>query len=194
MFLLKGMLRAKPTVTAVVLLLGCLAAFAAVAGCSGAGARAQSSRDGGLTVRRGAFRQRLILSGELAAARGEALTVPRTDAFQLTVRWLAPDGALVRAGEPVVSFDNSQFASELEEKRLAASQAGSDLETAQSELKTSSAERRFNVQKARSEMEKAKIAATVPQDILPLREYQDRQLALKKAQSELAKAEEVLAT
>ncbi len=194
MFLLKGMLRAKPIATAVVLLLGCLAALEAMSGCAGEGARAQSSRDGGLTVRRGAFRQRLILSGELAAARGEALTVPRTDAFQLTVRWLAPDGALVKGGDPVVSFDNSQFSSELEEKRLAASQAGSDLETAQSELKTSSAERRFNVQKARAEMEKASIAASVPQDLLPLREYQDRQLALKKAQSELAKAEEVLKT
>jgi multidrug resistance efflux pump len=188
------MLRAKPTASAVVLLLGCLATLGGFVGCSGEGARAQSSRDGGLTVRRGTFRQRLILSGDLAAARGEALTVPRTDAFQLTVRWLATDGALVKAGDPVVSFDNSQFASELEEKRLAASQAGSDLETAQSELKTSSAERRFNVQKARSEMEKAKIAASVPQDILPLRDYQDRQLALKKAQSELAKAEEVLKT
>jgi multidrug resistance efflux pump len=164
------------------------------AGCSGEGARAQSSRDGGLTVRRGTFRQRLILSGDLAAARGEALTVPRTDAFQLTVRWLAVDGSRVKAGDPVVSFDNSQFSSELEEKRLAASQAGSDLETAESELKTSSAERRFNVQKARSEVEKARIAASVPQDLLPLREFQDRQLALKKAQSELTKAEEVLAT
>jgi HlyD family secretion protein len=188
------MLRAKPTATAAVLLLGCLATVGILAGCAGEGARAQSSRDGGLTVRRGAFRQRLILSGDLAAARGEALTVPRTDAFQLTVRWLAVDGSRVKAGDPVVSFDNSQFSSELEEKRLAASQAGSDLETAESELKTSSAERRFNVQKARSEMEKARIAASVPQDILPLREYQDRQLALKKAQSELAKAEEVLAT
>lgn len=188
------MLRAKPTAATVLLLLGCLAAFAAVVGCSGAGARAQSSREGGLTVRRGTFRQRLILSGDLAAARGEALTVPRTDAFQLTVRWLAADGSLVKAGDPVVSFDNSQFSSDLEEKRLAASQAGSDLETAESELKTSSAERRFNVQKARSEVEKARIAASVPQDLLPLREYQDRQLALKKAQSELAKAEEVLAT
>ena len=191
MFLLKGMLRAKPIAAAVLLLLGTLAA---TAGCSGAGARAQSSRETGLPVRRGSYRQRLILSGDLAAARGEALTVPRTDAFQLTVRWLATDGSRVKSGEPVVSFDNSQFASELEEKRLAASQAGSDLETAQSELKTSSAERRFNVQKARSEMEKAKIAASVPQDLLPLREFQDRQLALKKAQSELAKAEEVLAT
>ena len=34
----------------------------------------------------------------------------------------------------------------------------------------------------------------MPKEILPLREYQERQLALKRAESELAKAEEVLAT
>ncbi len=92
----------------------------------------------------------------------------------------------------MVAFDNSQFASELEEKRLTASQAGSDLETAQAQLKTSDAERQFNVEKARSELEKAKLSASIPKDLLALREYQERQLALKRAETELAKAEEVL--
>jgi multidrug resistance efflux pump len=171
-----------------------LACLAPLAGCSGAGARAESSRDPGLTVHRGVFQQRLILSGELAAERGESLNVPQTSSFQLTIRWMAPDGVPVKAGDPVVAFDNTQFASELEEKRLGASQAGSDLETAQAESKTSEAERRFNVEKARSELEKARIAASIPKDLLALREYQERQLALKRAETELAKAEEVLRT
>ncbi len=182
------MVRAR-AFSACLLLLGCLGLLA---GCSGSGARAESR--GGLTVHRGPFRQRLILSGELAAERGETLAVPRTDTFQLQIRWMAPDGTPVKAGDPVVAFDNSQFASDLEEKRLSASQAGTDLATAEAALKTTEAERRFNVAKARSELEKAKIAAAVPQEILPLREYQDRQLARKRAETELAKAEEVLAT
>jgi multidrug efflux pump subunit AcrA (membrane-fusion protein) len=177
------------------LLLGCLAGLIMLAGCSGSGARAESAREGsGLTVHRGTFRQRLILSGELAAERGNTLVVPRTHSFQLQIRWMAADGTPVKAGDPVIAFDNAQFASDLEEKRLAASQAGTDLATAESELKTTRAERRFNVAKARSEVEKAKIAAAVPREILPLREYQDRQLALRRAETELAKAEEVLAT
>jgi multidrug resistance efflux pump len=184
------MVRARSS-AAVCLLLACLAPLA---GCSGEGARAQSSRDAGLAVHRGSFRQRLILSGELAAARGEAMNVPRTNAFQLTIRWMAPDGVPVRAGDPVVAFDNSQFSTDLEEKRLSASQAGSDLATAQAEVKTTASERRFNVAKARSELEKAKLAASVPKDLIPLREYQERQLALKRAETELAKAEEVLRT
>src|SRR4051812_25213235 len=121
------MVRARAA-SSVCLLLACLAVLA---GCSGTGAHAEpagAKGDGaaGLTVHRGPFRQRLILSGELAAARGETLNVPRTNAFQLTIRWLAEDGVAVKAGDPVVAFDNSQFSSDLEEKRLGASQAGSD--------------------------------------------------------------------
>ncbi len=183
------MVRVRTSSAAVCLLLACLAPLA---GCSGGGARAQSVWGGGLTAHRGTFSQRLILSGELAAERGEALNVPRTNAFQLTIRWLAPDGVPVKAGDPVVAFDNSQFSSDLEEKRLSASQAGSDLATAKAGVKTSDAERRFNVEKARSDLEKARLDAAIPKDLLSLREYQERQLALKRAETDLAKAEEVL--
>jgi len=169
-----------------------LAGLLPLAGCSGAGAHAEAAKGGGaeeLKVHRGSFRQRELLTGELAAERGEALVVPRTNAFQLTIRWLAEDGTLVKAGDPVVSFDNSQFASDLEEKRLSAFNAASELDRLGAEAKTNLAEKRFAVEKARSEVEKARIAAAVPKDLLSLREYQDRQLALERARSTLAKAE-----
>jgi multidrug resistance efflux pump len=190
-FLLKEMMGMKPFCAA---LLG-LAVAASLAGCSGSGASAEAPRQPGedLTVHRGTFRQRVLLTGELAAARGEALVVPRTNAFQLAIRWMAEDGAAVKAGEPVVAFDNSQFASDLEEKRLSAFDAGSSLDQAESGAKTQTAEKRFQVEKARSEVEKARIAAAVPKDLLALREYQERQLALERARVELAKAEDDLA-
>ncbi|HEX4963686.1 MAG TPA: efflux RND transporter periplasmic adaptor subunit [Thermoanaerobaculia bacterium] len=170
-----------------------LALAAALAGCAGEGAHAAAPGERGeLVAHRGAFRQRLLLSGDLEAERGDPLSVPRTNSFQLQVRWLAEDGALVKAGAPVVEFDNSQFASDLEEKRLSASDAGSDLQRVAAESKTSTADKEFAVQKARTEMEKAKIAAAVPKDLLALREYQDRQLALQRAETELAKAREDL--
>jgi multidrug efflux pump subunit AcrA (membrane-fusion protein) len=175
-------------------LFACLACLASLAGCSNAGAHAQASQNHGLEAHRGPFRQRLILSGELVAEKGESLNVPRTNAFQLSIRWLAKDGTVVKAGDPVVAFDNSTFTSDLEEKRLSASQAGSDLATSQAEMKTSGSERQFNVAKARSALAKAKVEASVPPEIIPRREYQERQLALKRAEGDLAKAEEVLAT
>jgi multidrug efflux pump subunit AcrA (membrane-fusion protein) len=175
-----------------VLLLGATL-IASLSACSEEGAQAAAQAGAGdLVAHRGTFRQRQLLSGELEAERGEPLSVPRTNQFQLQIRWLAEDGTPVKAGEPVVEFDNSQFASDLEEKRLAASDAASELERTTAEARTGTADKQFAVAKARSEEEKAKIAATVPKDLLALREYQDRQLALKKAESELAKAEEDL--
>ncbi|HEV7783987.1 MAG TPA: efflux RND transporter periplasmic adaptor subunit [Thermoanaerobaculia bacterium] len=176
-----------------VLLLGAALA-AALSGCSEEGAHAAAQGEGGnaLVAHRGTFRQRLLLSGELEAERGEPLSVPRTDQFQLQIRWLAEDGTAVKAGDRVVEFDNSQFASALEEKRLSASDAGSELQRTAAESKTGTADKRFAVEKARSEEEKARIAAAVPKDLLALREYQDRQLALKRAETELAKAQEDL--
>lgn len=188
-FVVKGMIGLRPLSVAA---LG-LACLLPLAGCSGSGARADAGQSEELTVHRGAFRQRVLLTGELAAERGEALVVPRTNTWQLQIRWMAPDGALVRAGDPVVAFDNSQFASELEEKRLSASNAGSELERARAESKTTLADKQFQVEKAKSELEKARIAAAIPKDLLSLRDYQERQLAQKRAESELAKAEEDLA-
>lgn len=179
------------------LLLGAIL-FAVLSGCSdeGAHAAAQGDAAGGtgeaLVVHRGTLRQRQLLSGELEAERGEPLSVPRTNQFQLQIRWLAEDGTAVQAGDRVVEFDNSQFASDLEEKRLSASDAGSELQRTTAESKTGTADKRFAVEKARSEAEKARIAAAVPKDLLALREYQDRQLALKRAETELAKAQEDL--
>jgi HlyD family secretion protein len=173
-----------------------LACLALLSGCSGPGARAEAVKADPaeeLTVHRGSFRQRQLLTGELAAERGEALVVPRTNVFQLAIRWLAVDGTPVKAGDPVVSFDNSPFVSDLEEKRLSAFDAGSNLERAEAESKTEAAEKGFQVEKARSEVEKARIAAAVPKDLLSLREYQERQLALERARAQLAKAEEDLA-
>src|SRR5436305_14400286 len=107
------MVRARTSSSVCLLLLACLACLASLAGCSGEGARAQSSREAGLTAHRGTFRQRLILSGELAAERGEAMNVPRTNSSQLTIRWLAPAGVPGKAGDPVVAVDNSQSSTDL---------------------------------------------------------------------------------
>jgi multidrug resistance efflux pump len=180
----------RPTLCCLVAL-----AFLSLPGCSESG-RAQGEagkRGEELTARRGTFRERILLSGELAAERGDPLTVPKTEVWQLQIRWIAEDGSRVKAGDPVVEFDNSQFASELEEKRLNASNAVSDLDRVQAETRTTLAEKQFEVDKALSEVEKARIAADIPKDLLSLREYQERQIALERAETALVKARDELA-
>ncbi|HVT57903.1 MAG TPA: efflux RND transporter periplasmic adaptor subunit [Thermoanaerobaculia bacterium] len=175
-----------------------LPAAATLGACRGAGAAASSppprpvppaeQEAGELRLTRGVLRQRLLLTGELKAARGEALAVPRTSDFQLQLRWLAEDGSAVAAGQSIAEFDNSAFLSKLKEKQLAAASAASELARLEAEGRASAAEKRFTVEQKSAETATARLAATVPQELLSPYDYQDRQIKLQRAESELAKA------
>jgi HlyD family secretion protein len=142
-----------------------------------------------LTARRGALRTRILLTGELAAARALELKVPQTRSGQLQIRWMERDGTAVRAGQRVLELDNSSFTAELEEKRLKASQAADELARKEAESESGAAEKAFEVEKNRSEAARARMKANVPTDIFSAREVQERQLDLRRAETALAKAE-----
>jgi multidrug resistance efflux pump len=144
-------------------------------------------------VRRGDLQERLLVTGELVAERAEPLDVPRTREFQLQLRWIADDGTPVKAGQSVVEFDNSTFASDLEERKLSASEAVNELARMKAEGESARAEKVFAVAEKRTALDKARTAAAVPRDLLTLRDYQERQSALHRAQAELDKAEKDLA-
>src|SRR5258708_7946818 len=126
-----------------------LALLAASLGCAGGAPQEAGGAD--LVAHRGSLRSRVLLTGELAAARSDDLSAPRTREFQLQIRWLAEDGAAVKAGDPIVAFDNSRFSTEIEEKRLAASSAADQLALKGAEGKTAGATQGFEVEKARVE-------------------------------------------
>ncbi|HEX3528160.1 MAG TPA: efflux RND transporter periplasmic adaptor subunit [Thermoanaerobaculia bacterium] len=164
-------------------------------GCVG-GVRAEAPGAGkaaDLIVRRGDLHTRMLLTGELAAAQAEHLEVPRTQTWQLQVRWLEQDGVAVRKGQKLVELDNSTFTAELEEKKLSVSEAEKELVRTEAEAHASTAEKEFTVQQKRTDLDKAQIAAAIPSDLLAEREYQERQLAVRRAQVEVAKAEDDLA-
>jgi multidrug resistance efflux pump len=173
---------------------------ASLAACSRAGAQASAPAEsagvatgGGaaaeLIVHHGTLQPRLLLTGELEAKRADALSVPQTPSFQVQIKWMAEDGTLVAAGQPVVEFDNSAFTQQLEEKRLAATDAASQLERTMADAATQEADKRFAIDQKRADLAKAQMAAAVPSELVPLWTYQDRQLTLERARAELAKAE-----
>jgi multidrug resistance efflux pump len=180
-----------------------LAGAGAVAACSGcrgaaglaapAAAAAPGSGGAALVVRRGEIHPRLLLSGELRAARALALTVPATPSFEVQIRWLAEDGSRVAAGQPVAELDNASFLAKLEEQRLAAATAAADLARIEAQAGVDRADKEFGVEQARTDLAKARIAAAVPPELLPKRDYQDRQLKLQQAENALAKAVQDLA-
>jgi multidrug resistance efflux pump len=163
---------------------------AGLAGCAG---KVRAAPAESLKVRRGDLRTRLLLTGELAAGRSEELVVPRTSSWELQIRWMEQDGARVKAGQKVVEFDNSSFASDLDEKRLSSSEAEKELARTEAEARSATAEKEFTVQQKRSDLHKAQVAAKIPPGLMAEREVQERQLAVRRAEVELAKAEEDLA-
>jgi multidrug resistance efflux pump len=146
-----------------------------------------------LRVRRASLRDRILLTGELEAVRSEKVYVPRTRrAWQLPIRWIEQDGATVVEGQKVLELDNSQFTGDLEQTRLARSSAHNDLMRKEADLAGDLADKEFLLEQSRIAVEKARIEAAVPEALRPRREYQEFQLALAKAEFDLAKAEEDL--
>lgn len=157
----------------------------------GSGAAAASDADGGPgpVVRRGDLERRVLLSGSLEAERAIHLVVPRTPTWQVELRWLAEDGAAVRAGDRVVELDSSQFVADLEEKEISLAERRSELERQRAQLTSQTREKEFEVGRRRAELEKAEIEARLPEGIVPRETLAERRLDLDKARIELAKAE-----
>lgn len=145
-----------------------------------------------LTVHRGRFDDRFLLTGQLVAVNADNLFVPRIPSWQTTIRWLEAEGAVVKAGQKLVEFDTASFAQDFGEKRVAADQARSDLEQSEADRVSQRAEKEWQVAQKSIAVEKAGIAAAIPAEFLRGKEYQDNQLALSRAASELDKAREDL--
>ena len=147
-----------------------------------------------LRVRRGPFRERVLLTGTLEATRAVRITPPRTPTWRVLIRWMEEDGTHVKAGQKVLELDNSAFATDLEEERLAARKEEMELQQQEAQAYAQAAEIAFTVVERQIELQKAQIEADVPKGLIPLREYQEKQLALERARTAVAKTEEELAT
>ncbi|HVS33114.1 MAG TPA: HlyD family efflux transporter periplasmic adaptor subunit [Thermoanaerobaculia bacterium] len=148
---------------------------------------------GGLVVRRGTFTSDVVLTGELEAARGAAITVPSLPNWQTSIKWLSDDGVKVRQGDRVVELDNTTFVSDLDSKRQAELQALQEYQQRTEEWKADLKQKQLDFEKRKSELEKTKIDADIPRDIVSAREYEERQMAHQRAMTEYQKARDVLA-
>ncbi len=164
-----------------------LAAASVLSGCRGA------SAEGGLPEATAPVPvDRLLLTGELAAVRSADLFVPETPLWALQLRFLEEDGAAVKAGDRVAEFDATGLTSDLEQKRIAAIEAETELVRFDADREGASLGREQAVLARRTELEKARIDAGIPEELRSRRDHEDARLALRRAETELAKAEEDL--
>lgn len=162
-----------------------------VSGCGESSADAAPA-PGSLVVRRGDLVQQFVMTGEIRSRNAQLISVPPLPEWNTTIQWLAEDGSLVKAGERVVELDNSTFAGTLDQRRLAVTQSQNQLAQFDAQAATTLAEAEFDYEKRRIDLQKAKVAAAVPKEIISLREWEDAQLALTRAETEFRKAEDTL--
>jgi HlyD family secretion protein len=128
---------------------------------------------------------RVLLTGELRAAASADLTAPRTDAWELPIRWMVEDGTAVKQGERVLEFDNSAFTSQIAQKTLAVLQAQTDLRSARDVGALAIADKEADLRQKQALRDKA--------DLLAGRTAQERQLELMRAEAAVAAARSELA-
>jgi HlyD family secretion protein len=162
--------------------------------CRASKAPAPSASAGpALVVVRGTLDDRVVLTGEVEALTSENFVVPPTPNWLLPVRWMADDGATVKKGDRVVEFDTSSFTTNLEDKRGAIVRTQAELASQMAKDRATVADKEMEVDRKRTELEKAQIQAGVDPELYPKRVFQELQLAALKAKDELAKAEAELA-
>lgn len=141
-----------------------------------------------LRVRRGDFRAEVVLAGELEAARGELLSVPPLPSWQTAIKWIADDGAAVKAGDPVAELDNSALTTDLDSKRQSAMQATQELQQKESEWAADLEQKELEVEQKKSALDKAILDARVPAELLSGRKFEENQTLLRRATTEHEKA------
>jgi multidrug efflux pump subunit AcrA (membrane-fusion protein) len=164
--------------------------------CSGGGPHhAEQAEEAARTVKvaKGEVVDRVLLTGSIEATHAEEMRVPRTDAWELPIRWMAEDGAQVKQGERVLEFDNAQFTAQLQQQKLAVLDAAIAFDTFVGVSALQVQDKQFALDSAKIQLEKAKVLAAIPADILPARTYQERQLELKRQERAVEKAEKDLA-
>lgn len=165
-----------------------IAVICALAACGGRAEKSGGEPARIETVTRGDIVERQLMTGELHAASSIALTVPRTDTWQLAISWLPEDGATVKQGDKVLEFDNSAFTAQLAEKHLAMLEAEMSLRGVQNMSAIETASKDMALREHQIALAKATVRAGVPAELLPGRDAQERQLEKKRAEAAVEKA------
>lgn len=157
------------------------------AGCHAGADRARAETPTA-PVRPGEVVDRVVLTGVLHATNAAEVAVPAVDASDLTIRWMVEDGAIVKAGDRVLAFDDSLFTSDLQDRRTLLANSERQFRLLQHTSANRLALLRGAIRKQQIARDKAKLRADLPADLVTARTAQDNQRALAQAEIALRKA------
>lgn len=138
-------------------------------------------------VKRGEFLDSLHFRGEVKARKSITISAP-SQAGDLQIVKISPEGTVVKAGDLVVEFDKTKTEQDLAQDRSTLKSAEAEIAQAKAKARLAEEEDKTAVLKARYDVEAAKLEAG-KQEIVSKIEGEEARLKLADAQQALLQAE-----
>jgi HlyD family secretion protein len=141
--------------------------LALVAAAAAALALRPASPDVGapVPVARGDLVLSVEVEGELAAVRSVEIGVPPVSEVEFKISFLAPEGAEVKRGEPVLRFDTEALERQLAQKRAEYEEAAKKVEQKQIDLRMKLLDLEQRVAQADADRGRARLKVDVPPEV-----------------------------
>jgi multidrug efflux pump subunit AcrA (membrane-fusion protein) len=127
------------------------------------------------------------VTGEIESASSAFFGPPSVPSIgQYTISFMAPEGRVVKAGAPILKFDPQVLVTQLRDKSNALNEKQKQLEKQEIVAKEVVAEVKLKLQEAIAGLDKARLKADIPIELLASRDYRENKLLLQQAELTLA--------
>jgi HlyD family secretion protein len=139
-----------------------------------------------LEVKKGDLVLTVAVSGTLKAVASEAIGPPQLPRYwSFKIAFLSPEGAEVKAGQPVLRLDTSELQRELDKKRAEADQARQEAEKRQNELAVAAEDARLRLAEAEAALRRADLKMQIPPELQAGNQVKDAALDREQAAKEV---------
>jgi hypothetical protein len=129
----------------------------------------------------------LRVTGEIESANSAFFGPPSVPNIgQYTISFMAPEGRLVKAGTPILKFNPQELEAQLRDKSNTLNEKQKQLEKQEIVARAVVAELMLKIQEAEAVLDKARLKADIPVELLASRDYRENKLVLKQAELTLA--------
>lgn len=140
-----------------------------------------------VNVRRGDLVTGVGVTGTLVASDSESLGPPQLErVWEFKISMLAPEGADVKKGQPVLAFDTTELQHRLEDNSAVAEQARKEIEKTRANVALHAQDDQLELAQAEANLRKTALKLDAPPDILGMKERKEAELDADLAKREVA--------
>ncbi len=123
----------------------------------------------------------LLLTGTVKAKDNQSFYAPKTDTWQVQIKWMSPEGEIVNKGDLAVVFDSGSIESKIEQEEISLIAAQDEFHRLKKEGAQKILEAKYNFMRSELLVDRAQIDASIPKENLSEYDYQKYNVALEKA-------------